>query len=271
METTILELTGVGKAYGRDALFSNVNLAVRRGMCCALTGRNGAGKTTLLRIAGGLVSASEGEVRRVKPLSVGYVPEHFPRLNMTAWQFIRHMGAIEGLDRGGIEAGLALFSDFFMEDLAGLSMNRLSKGTLQKVAVVQAFLRPRDLLLLDEPLSGQDEKSQRVFLDKVAAMKRAGTAVLLSCHEPFLIERLADEAYRVGPEGLTRVQAGEANPRALLVFEPDREIELPEGAWCWKRDGRLHLSVPAEACDRLVVRMIGMGYSLREMRDEDGL
>ncbi len=272
METPILELVGVGKTFKGDALFRHVDMTVRRGACQALTGRNGAGKTTLLRIAAGLVSASEGQVRREKDLSIGYVPEHFPKLNMTARQFLRHMGAIEGLGSEGTEAGMKLFSDFFMEDLIDLPMGRLSKGTLQKVAVVQALLKPRDLLLLDEPLSGQDEKSQRVFIEKIAGCKRTGTAVLLSCHEPFLIERLADEAYRLEPDGLKWVRIGEAEgPRALLAFEPDRDAEFPADVRSWKRDGRLYASVPREGCNQLVVGMIEKGYSLREMRDEDGV
>lgn len=272
MEAAVLEITGVAKSYGRGALFENVSLVVRRGACCALTGRNGAGKTTLLKIAGGLVSATAGEVRRAKQLSIGYVPEQFPRLNMTARQFARHLAAIEGMRRDEAEAGFTLFADFFMDDLCDQPMSKLSKGTLQKVAVVQALMRPRDLLLLDEPLSGQDEPSQRVFVEKVLAMKRAGTAVLLSCHEPFLVGRLADEAYRVGAHGLIRVEAGEALARrVLLTFEPDREVELPEGVACLRRDGRMILSVLQKDADRLIVKMIQAGCSIREMRDEDSL
>ena len=96
--------------------------------------------------------------------------------------------------------------------------------------------------------------------------------MLLSCHEPFLVERLAEEAYRLEPDGLKRVRIGEAEgSRTLLGFEPDREPEFPAGARFWRRDGRLYASVPREACDQLVVRMIEMGYSLRVMRDEDGV
>jgi len=271
MEAAVLELRGVGKAFGRSALFRGVDLAVRRGACVALTGRNGAGKTTLLRIAAGLASATEGEVRRGKGLSVGYVPENFPRLNLTARQFLRHMGGIEGLDRGGIEEGMRLFYDFYMDDLADLPMGGLSKGTLQKVAVVQALMRPRELLILDEPLSGQDEKSQRAFIGKVLEHKRAGAAVLLSCHEPFLVERLADAAYCLDAGGLKPVRVGEGAPRALLGFEPDREVQLPPEVRCYRRDGRLYASAPRDLCGRLIVEMIEKGYSLREMRDEDGV
>jgi energy-coupling factor transporter ATP-binding protein EcfA2 len=166
---------------------------------------------------------------------------------------------------------MRLFADFFMEDLIDLPMGRLSKGTLQKVAVVQALLRPRDLLILDEPLSGQDEKSQRVFIEKVLERKRAGAAVLLACHEQLLAERLADGAYRLDADGLKPVRVGEAAPRALLTFEPDREALLPPEVQSYRSNGRLYASAPRDICDRLIVEMIEKGYSLREMHDEDGI
>lgn len=161
-----VEMVGVGKAYGPNALFRGVNLAVRRGGCAALIGRNGVGKTTLLRIAAGLTAPTEGTVRRALNLSIGYVPENLPRLPMTARQFLRHMAAIEGLGEEDEAEGRRLITDFSLDDLMDLPMTRLSKGTLQKVAVMQAFLRRRDLLILDEPLSGQDEKSREVFIDR---------------------------------------------------------------------------------------------------------
>lgn len=270
MKAPVLELHGVGKAFGRSALFRSVDFSISRGVCVALTGRNGAGKTTVLRIAAGLVSATEGEVRRAKGLSIGYVPEHFPRFNLTVRQFLCHMGAIEGLEPAGIEEGMRLFSDFFMEDLIDLPMGRLSKGTLQKVAVVQALLRPRDLLILDEPLSGQDEKSQRVFIGKVLEAKRAGAAVLLSCHEPLLTERLADAAFRLDADGLKPVRMGEGAPHALLAFEPDREVVLPPEVRCYRRDGRLYATVPRDMCDRLIVEMIEKGFSRRSPTRRSG-
>lgn len=168
-----VEMVGVGKAYGPNARFRGVNLAVRRGGCAALIGRNGVGKTTLLRIAAGLTAPTEGTVRRSLNLSIGYVPENLPRLPMTARQFLRHMAAIEGLGEEDEAEGRRLITDFSLDDLMDLPMKRLSKGTLQKVAVMQAFLRRRDLLILDEPLSGQDEKSREVFLDRVLQMRRA--------------------------------------------------------------------------------------------------
>jgi hypothetical protein len=56
-----------------------------------------------------------------------------------------------------------------------------------------------------------------------------------------------------------------------MAFEPGRAAELPENVLSWVKDGRLYASVPREDCDRVVRLMLEAGYSLREMRDEDGV
>jgi len=263
-----VEMIGVGKSFGRRTLFRGVSLVVHRGGCAALTGRNGVGKTTLLRIAAGLTSPTEGTVHRAADLSIGYVPENLPRLPMTARQFLQHMAAVEGLGEADAAEGQRLIADFSLDDLLDLPMTRLSKGTLQKVAVAQALMRPRDLLILDEPLSGQDEKSREVFIDRVLAMRRSGAAVLLACHEAFLAERLADAAYSLSLDGLTPAVPETACARAVMGFEPDEEMEAPPSVRWWKHGGRLYLSAPVRECDSLIADMLKRGYSLREMRDE---
>jgi ABC-type multidrug transport system ATPase subunit len=76
-------------------------------------------------------------------------------------------------------------------------MKFLSKGTLQKTAVIQALAAQRDVMFLDEPLSGQDVASQSHFAEELKRRKAAGMAVVMTCHEPFLIEELADRIYQI--------------------------------------------------------------------------
>ncbi|HML48474.1 MAG TPA: ABC transporter ATP-binding protein, partial [Clostridia bacterium] len=192
MAEWVIRAQSISKAYGGRTLFHGIDLDIPRGRAIAFVGHNGTGKTTLLKLLAGLVAPSAGRVVRVEGLSTGYVPEHFPKMNLTALQYLRAMGGIEGLS--GQEAGersLALLRSFFMESMADVPMKHLSKGSLQKVGVAQALLRTPDVLLLDEPLSGQDADSQRVFVRRVKALIQGGTTVLLSCHEPFLVRRLA--------------------------------------------------------------------------------
>ncbi|WP_243145507.1 ATP-binding cassette domain-containing protein, partial [Clostridium neonatale] len=67
-------------------------------------------------------------------------------------------------------------------------IKNLSKGTLQKISVIQAFLSKPYILLLDEPLSGQDSESQKMFIKMVKELIKDDVTVIMSCHESFLID-----------------------------------------------------------------------------------
>ena len=88
-----------------------------------------------------------------------------------------------------------LCKDFFLEDMLNTSMKNLSKGTLQKIGVIQALLKPPQILLLDEPLSGQDADSQQVFIRKINQLRKENVTILMSCHEPYLIKSISDTLY----------------------------------------------------------------------------
>lgn len=90
-----------------------------------------------------------------------------------------------------------LIEDFFLEDMVNIRMSNLSKGSLQKVGVIQALMAPHDVILLDEPLSGQDADSQNVFVTKIRRLKERGITVIMSCHEKKLIEELSDKQFSI--------------------------------------------------------------------------
>ena len=87
-----------------------------------------------------------------------------------------------------------LGEDFFLSEMLDLSMQSLSKGTLQKISVMQALLAKPDVLLLDEPLSGQDRESQKVFVQKINMLRNAGTTIFMSCHEKKLVKAISEQA-----------------------------------------------------------------------------
>ncbi|MBN1401399.1 MAG: ABC-F family ATP-binding cassette domain-containing protein, partial [Anaerolineae bacterium] len=72
---SILAVQNLGKYYGAQDVFNNLNLSIARGDKIALVGPNGAGKTTLIRIMLGLESPSEGQVQRAFNLRIGYLPQ----------------------------------------------------------------------------------------------------------------------------------------------------------------------------------------------------
>jgi ABC-type multidrug transport system ATPase subunit len=194
----LIYMDHVTKKYGSKIILQNICLQVKAGDSIALTGHNGSGKSTLLKIMSGLVLCDSGKIEYQKKLRFNYVPEHFPKLAITPRQYIMRVGVIDGIEKGRLkEQSLNLFKMFYMDTMIDTPIKHLSKGTIQKVAVIQAMLTTPDVLLLDEPLAGQDMDSQKVFIDLARNMNESGVTIVMSSHEEWLISALSKQVYEI--------------------------------------------------------------------------
>ena len=96
-------------------------------------------------------------------------------------QYLEYMGSIDHITHNEYKAKYEeLIHNFHMDSMVDIQMKHLSKGSLQKVGVIQALLKKPDVLLLDEPLSGQDVESQNYFIQLVNDLKSQGVAIVMS-------------------------------------------------------------------------------------------
>lgn len=220
-ENAVLTAVHIRKTYGRQNVLADASLDICRGEAVALVGENGCGKSTLLRILCGVTRPTQGTVTTSPLLRPSLIPDHFEKINMSVAHFLSYMCRLDNASPQTADHYCALFS---MDAHLDTPLKYLSKGMLQKVAVIQALLGERDILFMDEPLSGQDAVSQLNFADEIRRRKEKGMAVVMACHEPFLIEALADRVLQIkggvlidGTDYLTRSQ----RPRcvALVVFD----------------------------------------------------
>ncbi len=196
----ILSAEHIGKAYGEQCVLEDISLSIDKGEAVALVGANGCGKSTLIRILCGLTRPTKGCVTLSPGSRLALVPDRFDKVNMTIPRFMSHMCALDGITA---EAPEPYYSAFALESMLDTPMKYLSKGTLQKAAVIQALAEERDIMFLDEPLSGQDMASQYHFAQELKKRKAAGMAIVMACHEPFLIEELADTIRQIKDGALT--------------------------------------------------------------------
>ncbi len=194
MEDTLLSAAHICKKYNGRTILNDICLSVRRGEAIALVGENGCGKSTLLRVLSGLTQPTAGTVQTNPSARLGLIPDRYEKISLTVTRFMSHMLALEKLES---DAAQRYYRMFALEDMLDMPMKYLSKGTLQKVAAVQALVGQRDLLFVDEPLSGQDAVSRRNFAEELLSRKNAGTAILMAVHEPLLIETLADRIFEI--------------------------------------------------------------------------
>ena len=194
------------KRYGGKTALSDLSLEIPAGALFALVGPNGAGKTTAIGLLTGLLSPTSGrtflagiDVAR-EPVAakaiLGFVPDR-PYLwpKWTPRETLRFVGAVFGR-RGAkledrIDAELAAFD---LTEFGGQRNETLSHGTLQRVALAQAFLHDPEVLVLDEPMVGLDPLAQRGLTERLKAHAAAGAAVLLTTHQLALAEEIATDA-----------------------------------------------------------------------------
>ena len=207
--TTVIEVTGLVKTFGRTRALDGLDLSVDEGEVHGFLGPNGAGKSTTIRVLLGMLRARSGDAtvfgkdpwRDAVAIhrDVAYVPG-----DVSLWPNLSGGETIDFLTRlrGGADPALRtrLLRDF---DLDPKKKGRgYSKGNRQKVALVAAFARPAKLYVFDEPTSGLDPVMESVFSAEVERVKREGATVLLSSHILSEVEQLCDR--------VTIVRAGKA-------------------------------------------------------------
>lgn len=221
MESIVLKCENISKKYNGHTILDNINLSVMKGEIIAFVGSNGCGKSTLIRILSGLTKPSGGSIRTSLNTKLGLIPDHFEKINLSIPKFMMHMQAMEGNEKKP-EILHKYYHDFYLDNMLDTPMKYLSKGTLQKVAVIQALISNKDVLFMDEPLSGQDTMSQCNFIEEMRKRKEAGMAIVMACHEANLIEELADRILQLKNGKLvdgTEYMYSHRKPRCVFLVQ----------------------------------------------------
>jgi ATP-binding cassette, subfamily F, member 3 len=179
----VLEAQGLAAERGGRALFSGVDLLVRRGERIGVVGPNGSGKSTLLKLLAGMgAPEDEGNVRRGTNLHQGYYDQHLGSLDpsKTAVEEIRSVRADINVD--GARQYLARFRFWGDDPLRRVS--GFSGGERSRLALAKLLLEPRNLLFLDEPTNHLDIPAAEILEEALAGFE--GTAILVSHDRRFL-------------------------------------------------------------------------------------
>jgi ABC-type multidrug transport system ATPase subunit len=192
-----IETFELTKVYGEAPALDPLSLRIEHGDRVSLIGHNGSGKTTLLRMLVGMLEPTDGSATIAgHPIgslearaSVSYLADQ-PVFydDLTVWEHLEYVARLHGTEDWEQQA-------VDLADLVGL-MPRIddlpstfSRGLKQKAAITMAFVRPFDVMLIDEPFVGLDRTGREALLELLALAHDDGATLIVATHELSSVER----------------------------------------------------------------------------------
>ncbi len=215
--TSVLQVTGLKKAFGPVVIVDGFNLEIRAGEAIALTGRNGAGKSTVLRCVVGAERPDEGTVT-VNGVPVSETNPVVRREVATViddLDFFPDLSVVEHLDLLARAHGLPdaeaavdeVLHEVQLVPQSGQLPATLSSGQRRRLALATAFVRPRSLLILDEPEQRLDTEGVQWLAERLRAERARGLASRMASHEPALVQAVATREVRLAGAELVTAAA----------------------------------------------------------------
>jgi ATP-binding cassette subfamily F protein uup len=182
----VYEAENVTVAFDEKVIIKNLNLLITRNDRLALIGANGTGKSTLIKLIMEKLEATSGKMRSGVNLEIAYFDQHREALDLTKTvQEIVGEGKQEVMVNGRSRHVLGYLQDFlFSPKRARTPVRALSGGEKNRLLLARLFLRPSNLLILDEPTNDLDIETLELLEEVVA--NYAGTVILVSHDRDFV-------------------------------------------------------------------------------------
>ena len=192
-----LEAKNLTKKYGELVALAPLSLSIKAGQRVSLVGANGSGKTTLLRLASGLLERSDGSIEifghKAGSLDartlLSYLPDE-PVLydDLSVREHLQYLGPLYGTPDWQTRAE-DLMQRLGIAHRADDLPSGFSRGLRQKTSLATGFLRPFDLLLIDEPFVGLDEPGRIALLGLLDEATERGATVVVASHQLDLVKK----------------------------------------------------------------------------------
>lgn len=202
--TKLLEVNNLVGGYSKANVLNGISFKVNKNEIVGLIGLNGSGKSTTIKHIIGLLQAKEGSISvngktfqediTSYRKQIGYIPEQ-PVLydELTLHEHLRVTATAYDLDEKLFEKRLPkLLKAFRMERQLYYFPSYFSKGMLQKVMIMCAFLIEPELYIIDEPFVGLDPLAINSYIEWMENMKNNGAGVLMSTHILATAEKYCD-------------------------------------------------------------------------------
>lgn len=252
----LVEVKNLTFKRGERVIYDNLNLQVRKGKITAIMGPSGIGKTTLLKLIGGQILPESGEIlfdgqdicsasnkalykirqRMGMLFQSGALFTDLSTFDNVAYPIREHTHLPEELIRKLVLMKLEAVG---LRGAAQLMPSELSGGMARRAALARAIALDPDLIMYDEPFTGQDPISMGVIVSLIKRLNEALnlTSIVVS-HDVTEVLSIADYAYIVADKRII----AEGTPEMLQASQDPQVVQFLAG----KEDGPVRFHYPAE-------------------------
>ena len=193
---SLVEFRNVYKQFDKKEILKDVSFTIEKGHIIGLLGKNGTGKTTIIKLMNDLLTPTSGEVlingKQVgieSKKSISYLPERtYLDKNVKVKNILKFF--TEFYKDFNIEKAKKLLIDLNLNE--DTSLNKMSKGMLEKLQLILVMSRDAELYILDEPLGGVDPATRDYILDTILTNFNDGASIIISTQLIHDIERILD-------------------------------------------------------------------------------
>lgn len=193
----MLEVQNLSVNYREASVLLDISFSIKSSSLVGLIGPNGAGKSTLLKSMLDLIPSQSGQIFYQKRLlkrqrqKIAYLPQRsqidwdYP---VTVWNVVMmsrtlHSGWFGKTSRQSKEIVREVLERVELYELRDRPIKQLSGGQQQRVFLARALAQRADILLLDEPMTAVDKKTEALMWNIFNELKQEGKTLLISCHE----------------------------------------------------------------------------------------
>ena len=245
MTQLAIETSELTKRFGDQLAVNHINLAVPQGSVFGFLGPNGSGKTTTIRMLLGLAEATDGEIKLLGQSIPKQLEQALPKVGALVegpafYPFMsgrNNLIRIDAADRFSDPATRLQRVDAALERV-GLSnaakkkVHAYSLGMKQRLGLANALLKPRKILILDEPTNGLDPQGTREVRNLIRSLASEGITIFVSSHLLSEIELLCSHvavmsAGKIVAQGLIEDLRNEEPTRLIIrTSQIDAAVEM---------------------------------------------
>lgn len=209
-----IHIENLSASYGAEPVLWDINTDIEENSLTAIVGPNGAGKSTLLKCILGFLKPLSGNIKiHEKSISesrraIAYVPQ----ISSVNWKFpitvhevvlmgrYANLGWLKRPRKEDHQKARQALQTMGMETYADRQISQLSGGQKQRVFIARALCQDAEFIMLDEPLAGVDQTSEKIIMEKLKELQKDGRTIICVHHDLHTIRDYFDHVLLINKQ-----------------------------------------------------------------------